>query len=686
MKIINISVNSTDPKTMIVPAKDVAEEFGLDIDLLCWDSTELDEDVLKYQDLVKATKGADLIIMRCMTDPTRMNRFEKYEAVLKEAEGLAFIYSGNADVKFLYRDLFRGTDEEFIELGKYVGYRGAENDKGLILWLNRRLGGPDIAVPEPVKQRTDGIYHPDHPKDIGFEDYLKTLDPGRPTAGIMFTGNLWIFDNTLHIDSLIRCLESKGLNVIPVFFSATISSVPGERGTARLVKQYLMDGDASRIDVLIMASPFSQLVNSRETDGMNTPDEENFYRNLTNVPVLQAMTLSGAFSDYEESALGLNKSEIFAQVSWPEVDGQIITVPIGTSKERVKNLRKYTPIEDRIEHISELAKNWAVLRRTPVEKRKIAILLYQSRPESGRIGSAAGLDTLESVSDILRKMKDLGYAVENVPSNGKELINELLDRVTNNLEWTSSETVREKAIGLVDKNGYLRHFDRISEFNKNQIKEKWGEPIGNICVDSGKMVIPGVIKGNVLIGYQPLRAWFDQAESVCHDPIMPMPHQYLEYYRWLRDDFGVQMVVHVGTHGSLEWLPGKNVGLSSKCYPDLVLSSIPHMYPYVIDDPGEGIQAKRRSEAVLIGHMCPAMARSGSYDDLAPVEVPLQEYFKFKNSASPERKKTLIEDIYEAARSANLFDDIGLPADADVKLFEESLPKLHDYLTDVKEA
>ena len=686
MKIVNLSVNSTDPKTMVQPVRELEKRFGISAELHCFDSADLDNDILLYQELVRSTKDADLVIIRCMTDPTKFNRFEKYEPVLRESKGVVFIHSGNAEVKFAYRDMFAGTDDEFILLGKYVGYRGAENDQGLILWLNERLGGPDIPVPEPIKQRADGIYHPDHDRDVTLEEYIGALDPGKPTVGIMFTGNLWIFDNTLHIDSLIRCLESKGVNVIPVFFSATISNVPGEKGTSRLVKHYMMDGNRSRIDVMIMASPFSQLVNSRESDGMNTPDDENFYRFMTNVPVLQAMTLSGGFVDYEESAAGLNKAEIYAQVSWPEVDGQIITVPIGSGNEKVGGLRKLKPIDDRIEHISELAKNWAVLRRTPVKDRKIAILLYQSRPDSGRMGSAAGLDTLESVSDILKKMKRRGYNVGDVPSNGKELITELLDGVTNNLEWMSSGAIRRKAVGLVGKDRYMKHFSGISDFNRNQMSEKWGEPIGSVCTDSDKMVIPGVVKGNVMIGYQPLRAWFDQMDAVYHDPIMPMPHQYLEYYRWLRDDFGVQMVIHVGTHGTLEWLPGKNVGLSGKCYPDLVLNSIPHMYPYVIDDPGEGIQAKRRSEAVVIGHMCPTMARAGSYDDLAPVEVPLQEYFKFRNSAPAERKRLLVEEIYKATKDANLFDDLELPPETDVKAFEDRLSELHDYITDVKEA
>ncbi|MDY5679020.1 MAG: cobaltochelatase subunit CobN, partial [Candidatus Methanomethylophilaceae archaeon] len=500
-----------------------------------------------------------------------------------------------------------------------------------------------------------------------------------------YTANLWIYDNQQHLYALIRNLESKGVNTIPVFFSTIIRNMQDDEGTAGVVRQYFMDGDRCRVDAIVMATPFSQLNGSRDCTGVYTPDEQNFFRNMTDVPVIQAMTSNGHFADYEETAQGLTKGEIIASVFWPEIDGQIITVPIG-SNETGGGIKKYSPIEDRVEHLANVVKGWASLAHKPRSERKIAVLMYQSRPDSGRIGGAAGLDTIESVSDMLKRFDKEGYTLDHVPENGRALIDEVLDNITNDLEWSSSERIREKALDLVSKDRYLAHYSNISRFNQQRMEDSWGKPPGEVSVDDGKMVIPGLMNGNILIGYQPLRSWADQMESVYHDPVIPNPHQYLEFYRWLKHDFKADIIFHMGTHGTLEWLPGKSVGLSGKCFPDLVLDGIPNVYPYVIDDPGEGIQCKRRIESVLIGHMCPAMARAGSYDELSEVENSLQEYFKAKASVRGDKRISMVAEILESVRKADLLNDLHLDDGITPEEFEDHLEDLHDYLTELKDA
>ncbi|WP_400204480.1 cobaltochelatase subunit CobN [Candidatus Methanomassiliicoccus intestinalis] len=684
MKLIHISVQSSDARVMEKAAKTLRDQ-GINVECFCENCDVIDDNPEVYHRLVKETADADMVFIRCMGDIFKFKKFEKYEKVLKDHSGYVFIYSGSLDLMLLFRNLFKGSDDDFSLLRSFALYKGPENDIGILLWLANKLGLVD-SVPEPVKQRTDGIYHPDYSKDISFEDYISNLDPNLPTAGFMFTSNLWIYNNLEHIDAMIHGLEDAGMNVIPVFFSASSMSVHGTYGSSTIFKKYLMDGEKSRVDVVVMCSSFSQLVNSRSTTGMSTPDEENFYKHLTNVPVLQALIVASEYSDYGSSAVGLDKNEISASVAWPEVDGQIITVPIAHSPPEYRKIRRNAPLPDRINHLARLAKNWAMLSRIPPSERRIAILMYQSRPDSGRIGNAAGLDVIESVCSMLKRLKLLGYSVDNVPETGKELITEILENVTNDLEWTPSEVVCEKALDLVDKKDYLQHFDKLSEFDKNSIIEHWGKPPGEIAVEKGKIIIPGLIKGNILIGYQPLRGWGEQIERIYHDPLLMSPHQYLEYYRWIQHEFKANVIVHMGTHGTLEWLPGKNVGLSSSCNPDFVLDATPHVYPYIIDDPGEGIQTKRRSEAVVIGHMNPTMARAGSYDELSEVEVPLQQYFKFKNMAAGERRTILISEIYEAAKKLDLFSDLGISADPGVDGFEPYLDKLHEYITEVKDA
>lgn len=686
MKIVYISVQSMDAKNMELPVRNVAEENGWDVEIYCVNANEVDDDPLVYHELVRRTSVADLVLMRCMTEPGRMKRFERYEQVLKDCPGRVVIYAGNMEIRLMYRDLFKGDDSDYILLGEYMRNRGAENDRAIVKWLHHDMTG-EGEVPEPVTTRPNGIHHPDFDMDITLEEYLeRNYVEGRPTVGILYTANLWIYDNQEHIHALTRELESRGMNVIPVFFSTIVRNMQDEEGTAGVVRQYFMDGDHSRVDAIVMATPFSQLNGSRDCTGVYTPDEQNFLRNMTDVPVIQAMTSNSHFADYEETAQGLSKGEIIASVFWPEIDGQIITVPIGSNETGGTGIRKYSPIDDRIVHLANVIQGWARLAHKPRSERRIAILMYQSRPESGRIGNAAGLDTIESVNDMLIRFEREGYTLDHVPENGKALIDEILDNITNDLEWSSSERIREKALDLVSRERYMEHYDKVPVFNKMRMEGSWGDPPGQVSVDDGKMVIPGIINGNIMIGYQPLRSWADQMESVYHDPVVPMPHQYLEFYRWLKHDFGVDMIFHMGTHGTLEWLPGKSVGLSGKCFPDLVLDGIPNIYPYVIDDPGEGIQCKRRSESVLIGHMCPAMARAGSYDELSEVENALQEYFKAKDSVRGDKRISMVSEILDAVKKADLLNDLHLDDDIDAETFEPHLEHLHDYLTELKDA
>lgn len=669
---------------MEAPAKTAADALGAELTMLCYNGPDL-EDVLLYRRMVEDTMDADLIIIRCMTEPGRAKWYERYEKVLKEATGLVLIYSGSPDVRFVYRDLFSGTDEEFLQLTAYVGNRGAENDAAIVHWMNRRITGKG-EVPPPLKQRADGIYHPDFDRNVSSKEYFESLDPDKPIVGIMFTSNLWVYRNTGSVDGLIRAMESIGLQTIPVFYSLPAKG-DGKGGSALIAERYFKSPGGPRIDVLVSTSPFSHLINSLEDNkGVRTDDSDNFLKNTLDVPVLNVMNIAGHYPDYKE-VVESGTRDVPASLFWPEVDGQIISVPMGSIEGQRGAARIYNPIPGRVERIARLARGWATLRRKPVEERKIAILVYHLRPEDSKIGSAAGLDTIESVSDMLKGLCDAGYKVDDVPENGRELIDSLLSAVTNNLDWSDSKFIMENATYLMGKSEYAGYLGEIPEFNREWMLEKWGKPPGDVCSDGGKIIVPGVTKGNVYVGYQPPRGRFDAAESLVHDPLLPNTHQYLAFYRWLRDGFGADAVIHVGTHGTLEWLPGRSNGLSGTCCPDVVMDSVPHLYPYIIDDPGEGIQAKRRSEAVLIGHMCPTMAKSGGYGETAAIEMPMQQLFSMKDRISDDRKDKLLKQIYDACVEISIFDDLGLAEKiASHEDLGEYLPELHEYLFEIKDS
>ncbi|MDO5852560.1 MAG: cobaltochelatase subunit CobN [Thermoplasmata archaeon] len=684
MRIVHVTIQSVEASLFRGPAEEVCRENGWDLELFCANNGDIDDDPLVYRELVERSKEADLVLVRVMADPTRMLRFERWEKVLRECPGYVYVYSGNLDAALAYRDLFKGDDGEYLRLREYVRDKGAENDRAVVLWLHRMLTG-EGELPDPVKQRPNGLYHPDYDRDVTLREYLPRLDPSKPTIGLLFTSNLWVYGNLAHIDALIREVEAQGMNIIPVFFSAVTSRSEDTIGTASVVKDYFMDGDMVMIDALIMSTPFSQLNSSRDCSGVYTPDEQNFFSTMLKVPVFQAMSVASHFGDYEETAEGLSRADLGMSVIWPEVDGQIITVPFASNEQGRGAPKRYDPLPDRITHLVKTVGGWARLARKPASDRRIAILVYQTRPESGRIGGAAGLDTIESVRDMLDRLRADGYTVDHVPDTSRDLVDEFLDNITNDLEWSSDERIREKAADMIPAKKYAEWYSEVPEFNRKRMEDSWGKAPGEVAVIRNELVVPGIVNGNIYVGYQPLRSWADQMEAVYHDPVIPMPHQYLAFYRWLRDDFRADAVIHVGTHGTLEWLPGRSLGLSRKCFPDIVLDGIPHIYPYVIDDPGEGIQAKRRSEAVLIGHMCPTMARAGSYDELESIDGPMQELFK-NTSAKGEQRKAMVSEVLEAARKADILGDLEIPQDVTPEDFEKELGRIHDYITDLKDA
>ncbi|MBR5998881.1 MAG: cobaltochelatase subunit CobN, partial [Candidatus Methanomethylophilaceae archaeon] len=437
------------------------------------------------------------------------------------------------------------------------------------------------------------------------------------------------------------------------------------------------------VDVLLMNSPFSQLIGSRDSDyGTETPADQNFFRTLLNVPVIQVIMHTGEYKDYEQTAEGPRKSEIRAMVAWPELDGQIIGVPASQS---IMVPKRMDPLPDRIAHLCRLAYNWGKLCRKPPSERRVALIMWQSKQESGRIGNAGSLDVPESIISILRRMKDEGYDIDHVPNDTKELMAELMANVTNDFNWMSDSEILDRCIDKIDKKRYSEWFGSIPEFDRKKMEGHWGEAPGTVTTVGDRIIIPGTMNGKILITYQPLRAWAEKSDAIYHDPVLSPPHQYLAFYRWLRDVYKVDAVVHMGTHGTLEWLPGKTVALSGKCFPDLILDSIPNIYPYMIDDPGEGIQAKRRSEAVLLGHLNATLTRADGYDDLSKIYDLVQEFIKM-GPASDDRKDMILKDIYNEAVGLDILGDIIDKESPTADDLKENIWKLHDYLSEINDA
>ncbi|MBR7005492.1 MAG: cobaltochelatase subunit CobN [Candidatus Methanomethylophilaceae archaeon] len=679
MRAVYLSIQTTDASAYMDAAESANEKAGARISFYGCNRSDAEDDPLTFHELSQRTREADFVFVRCMADPTRFRRFDEYEKTLRECPGIVFVFSGSPDVQIAYRDLFKGSDEDFVRLCSYAALKGRENDESLLLYAYRMATGADVEVPDPVSNRSDGIYRKGFPQDVSKEDYLSTLK-GRPVAGVLFPYNLWLYGNLSHIDALCDRLEAHGMDVIPVFYAPSAASSSKVRPVREVAEEYFTRDGRTIIDVLLVCSPFSQLTASEGT--ADVPPDRNYFHTLLGVPAIQAMSYSGEFKDYQETAGGPPKSDLKSMVCWPELDGQIIGVPYAHSRSESK---KSEPLPDRVDHLCRSAAGWARLGRKPPSERKVAIMMYQVSPGSERIGNAGSLDAPASVVSLMKSLRDSGYALDWIPEDAAELMRRILDGVTYDFGGMTDSEIVEKAAGTVGKAEHEAWLENIPEFNRKEIKERWGDAPGDIASAKGRMVIPGFVTGNVVVTLQPPRGWGEGADELCHDPVLPPHNQYLAFYRWLKDVFGADAVIHMGTHGTLEWLPGRSAALSGKCYPDLVLDSIPDIYPYMIDDPGEGIQAKRRSEAVLVGHLNAVMTRAELHDGMLKIDSLIQEYIGMGAATGP-RREALLEEILEAAREENLLNDVGLDEGSGIEDLKERIWALHDLVTEAKDA
>ncbi|MDQ1304778.1 MAG: cobaltochelatase CobN, partial [Actinomycetota bacterium] len=337
---------------------------------------------------------------------------------------------------------------------------------------------------------------------------------------------------------------------------------------------------------------------------------------------------------------------------------------------------------DRVTRLADLALHWAALRRTPNADKRVAVVFHHHPPRNDRIGCASGLDTFDSVRLLLESMAARGYRIDQSYSDGDDLANALLATMTCDQRWLTPEQMLARTEATVDSVQVGRWHDERPERVRRAMAEAWGPPPGELFCHNGTLGFAGLVNGNVLLTIQPPRGALEKAGEQLHDLILPPPHHYLAHYRWIRDVFRADAVVHVGTHGSLEWLPGKALGLSEECYPDLALADLPNIYPYIINNPGEGTQAKRRSAAALVDHLTPPFRNAGLYEETAALDRALAEYTDAA-AQSPERLPLLAELVWQAATAADLPEQFGITEDQAMADVDAFLERLHDHLTEL---
>ena len=497
------------------------------------------------------------------------------------------------------------------------------------------------------------------------------------TVGLLFYRAHYLSGNTDFVDAIIAEAANQAIVVVPVYAQSLKKLAEADSTAAQLAPQgypealgYFLDAQGqSTVDVIITTLSLS--IGSINPDGPTMSGWAVEALARLDVPILQAITSVGNRMQWEGSMRGLNPLDTAMNVALPEFDGRIITVPISF-KETVTKLPganfeapvvKYVPDHERIKRLVGIARRQAVLRRKPNPDKRIAFVLTNSPAKAARIGNAVGLDAPASLIYMLEALQQAGYTVAGVPSSGDQLIHDLIDRCSYDTEVLSEQQL-DQAAARIPQESYADWFGQLPERNRDQMQANWGPAPGQAYVHEEHLALAGLEYGNVFVALQPPRGYGMDPNAIYHVPDLAPTHNYYALYRWLaepveRGGWGADAIVHVGKHGTLEWLPGKGVGVSETCYPDQFLGDLPLLYPFILNDPGEGTQAKRRGHAVIIDHLMPAMMQAETYGDLAELTQLVDEYYQVE-MLDPAKLPLLQKQIWELIKQAKLDSDLKL--------------------------
>ena len=554
-------------------------------------------------------------------------------------------------------------------LWQYLVHGGGANAEQF-LCAAASITGFDAPWRPPAPILRAGVYVPGT-STAAFHDATATWIAGQSCAAVVFYRALVQADDTRAIDALIEGLRGVGLNPLAIFVASLKDPV-----AAASAREILAE---AKPDVIVNLTGFA--IGAADA----APDADPLA--LPDCPVLQAVLSTGDAATWRAGTRGLNPRDLAMSVALPEIDGRILSRAIAfkgvVARDRAceSDIIGNLPEPDRIAFVAELAKRWAKLRRTPAAERRIAIVLANYPNRDGRIGNGVGLDTPQSVVETLSALGHAGYRIEHAPADGSALMRRLLAGPTNDSRRMNGPA--EERLSLID---YSAFFTALPAALRDKVSARWGaaedDPFFRAsALDCGAFHLPLVRYGNVVIGVQPARGYNIDPRASYHDPALPPPHNYFAFYAWLAQSFRADAVIHFGKHGNLEWLPGKSLALSAECFPEAALGPCPHLYPFIVNDPGEGTQAKRRASAVVIDHLTPPLTRAGSYGPLAALERLIDEYYEASGS-DPRRLGPLGEEIRALAQTHGLDRDCGIAPDAPTAT---ALARLDGWLCELKD-
>ncbi len=596
---------------------------------------------------------------------------EQYAAHMFEAGVPLVLLPGDDKPDPELQALSTVAGDDYAALWAYLVEGGPENAVNFLGYARAMLEGGD--KPEPARPLLRaGVFWP----GAGVSDLATAREAwrdGAPVVPIVFYRALVQGAGLDPIARLTKALVKRGLNPLPVF----VASLKDPVSTATL--QALFAEAAP--DVILNCTSFA--VGSPH-DGDDSPENPLTMAEAKSAPVFQVVLSGGSEAGWDEGLTGLSARDIAMNVALPEVDGRVLTRAISFKGEAFFDEATQCPIAtyraraDRVVFVADLAANWARLRTTPAPERKVALVLANYPNKDGRLANGVGLDTPAATVEALGALGRAGYGVTDAPATPDALMQAMMAGPTN---WLTDRASRAGGVAL-SLDEYRSAWERFPYELRTRIEECWGLPEADPFFDPDAGFKLSVLNfGNVVVGLQPARGYNIDPTETYHSPDLVPPHNYIAFYVWLRHAFGAGAIVHMGKHGNLEWLPGKALALSETCLPEAVLGPVPHVYPFIVNDPGEGTQAKRRAQAVIIDHLTPPLTRAETYGPLRDLEALVDEYYEAAG-VDPRRIAHLRREILSLSSTTGLAVDVGMTgADED-----GDLAKLDAYLCELKEA
>lgn len=536
---------------------------------------------------------------------------------------------------------------------KYCCAGGKHNLKNGLAYVFHHCFQKDLKFSPPQKIADLFLFHPEKGM-ISPEEYAADV-------AILVYQTHYLADNLAPVYYLVKALELKKLQPVIVF----VSNLRDQHSLQEL--ETLLKG---KVQVLINTTSFS--IKSMDKD-------ESFLFDNLDVPVIQGIFAACTKDVWEQNLFGLTPVDVAMNIALPEIDGRIITTAISFKSSVGKDaltdsdILQYSTHEEGCDFVVDFANNWIALGQKANRDKNIALIMPNYPNKDSRLANGVGLDTPASIVEILQALKTAGYDTgDYIPATSEELITLITHYVTNDTDTT---LYRPYQISI-ERTQFQAYFEQLAPVLKEKVLQQWGP------WQEEDFIIPGCLLGNVFVSIQPARGYNQDEKAIYHSPDLPPTYRYLAYYCWVNEVFKADALIHCGKHGNLEWLPGKSVALSKEsCFPAVLLSPVPHFYPFIVNDPGEGTQAKRRTHAIIIDHLIPPMTRAENYGTLTKLEHLIDEYYE-AFSVDPKRTAVIRAQITQLVKEADLETDL----QAEVSDMDSLLLKLDGYLCELKEA